>query len=157
VAEIGKLRWSNIPVPEGHLAALGLGILVHRLRPASFAKPTLLRGLLGWATLLTGVLLSGWAVLAARETELEQPDQLVMDGPYRFSRNPMYLAWTIIYIGISLLLDNRRLLHLLPALILYTHKVVLEEESQLEQHFSDAYQAYRDSVSRYLSIKPPRI
>jgi protein-S-isoprenylcysteine O-methyltransferase Ste14 len=79
-----------------------------------------------------------------------RPDQptlaLVTDGAFRFSRNPLYLAATGLYVGVALLVDALwPLVLLIPMLA-----VVAREERYLEAKFGDAYRAYKARVRRWL-------
>jgi protein-S-isoprenylcysteine O-methyltransferase Ste14 len=78
----------------------------------------------------------------AAVVDLERPDQLVDSGPYAFSRNPMYLAWTLGYVGVALVAGTAWPLLLLPAVLGVTHVVVKSEERSLERQFGAAYQSY---------------
>ncbi|MEQ8710602.1 MAG: isoprenylcysteine carboxylmethyltransferase family protein [Rhodospirillales bacterium] len=76
---------------------------------------------------------------------------LVTDGLYRYSRNPIYLALTLIYIGTSLIAGwFWPLLLLLPLLPLMHYGVIRREEDYLNAKFGTEYQAYRKAVRRYL-------
>ena len=76
---------------------------------------------LGMAADLAGLLLAAWGVRSAAEVDLEHPHQLVLGGPYAVSRNPMYLAWAIVYVGIALVANTVWPLLLLPGVLLATH------------------------------------
>jgi protein-S-isoprenylcysteine O-methyltransferase Ste14 len=94
-------RWGNIPIPEAHLVGLGTGILLQVLRPWSLPWPAWIGHGCGWPLLLGGLGLGAWAVRVAAGVDLERPNQLLDSGPYAFSRNPMYLAWTAGYVGVA--------------------------------------------------------
>jgi protein-S-isoprenylcysteine O-methyltransferase Ste14 len=89
-------------------------------------------------------------VRAAADVDLERPDQLVDNGPYAYSRNPMYVAWTVGYVGIALVAGTAWPLLLLPAVLVVTQVAVLREERSLERRFGAAYRSYKTSVRRYL-------
>ena len=143
-------RWGNIPIPEAHLVGLGTGILLQVLRPWSLPWPTWAGQVCGWTLLLAGLWLGAWAVRAAARVDLERPNQLVDSGPYAFSRNPMYVAWTVGYLGVALVAGTAWPLLLLPVVLAVTQVVVLREERSLERHFGDKYRRYKTSVRRYL-------
>jgi len=76
---------------------------------------------------------------------------LIRRGPYRFSRNPLYLALLAAYAGFVFLLGSFWILLLLPALALLLHfGVVRREERYLEARFGEEYRAYRAAVRRWL-------
>jgi len=76
---------------------------------------------------------------------------LITDGPYRFSRNPAYLALTLWYLGIGLILNNGwALLLVLPLLVIMDRWVVPKEEHHLEARFGEEYVQYRAKVRRWL-------
>ena len=63
----------------------------------------------------------------------------------------MYVAWSVIYIGIAMLVNTGWLIILLPAVIAFTHYFVIRrEEQQLEKQFGEQYRQYRAQVRRYL-------
>jgi protein-S-isoprenylcysteine O-methyltransferase Ste14 len=99
--------------------------------------------------LLAGLGLAAWAVRAAAGVDLQHPRQLVLRGPYAFSRNPMYAAATVAYAGIGLVANAIWPL-LLPGVLLATHVVVVREEPFLEGRFGAAHRSYKSSVRRYL-------
>ena len=76
---------------------------------------------------------------------------LVRSGPYRFSRNPMYVGLTAAYIGGAVVTNMAWPLVLLPlvlaALVAF---VIRREEAYLQTEFGDAYDAYRREVRRWL-------
>jgi protein-S-isoprenylcysteine O-methyltransferase Ste14 len=143
-------RWGNIPVPEAPLVGLGTGILLQVVMPWSLPWPAWIGHGWGWPLIPTGVWLGAWAVRAAAGVDLERPNRLVDSGPYAFSRNPMYLAWTLGYVGAALVAGTAWPLLLLPVVLVVTQVVVMREERSLERRFGDAYQSYKASVRRYL-------
>ena len=146
-----NIRWGNVPIPEGHLIFLAAGLTLGRFRPlplfATFWPAALLGGLL----LLAGIVRAYRAVASVNAIDVGTPTHLIDTGPYARSRNPMYVAWTLIYVGVGLLANTAWLLLLLPPLVLFTHYfVVLPEERHLAQQFGAAYAAYSARVRRYL-------
>jgi protein-S-isoprenylcysteine O-methyltransferase Ste14 len=143
-------RWGNIPIPEAHLVGLGASILLQVVAPWSLPWPAWAGQGLGWPLILAGLWLGVWVVWAAADVDLERPDQLVDRGPYAHTRNPMYLAWTLGYVGIALVAGTAWPLLLLPVVLAVTHLEVLGEERSLERRFGPAYRNYKASVRRYL-------
>ncbi len=143
-------RWGNIPLPEPHLAGLGAGFLLHLIVSRRPFWPAWIGHACGWPLILAGLSLAAWAVRAAAEVDLERPEQLVRSGPYALSRNPMYVAWTVVYVGIALVGNSAWPLLLLPAVLLLTHVAVLREERLLADRFGAAYRSYQTAVRRYL-------
>jgi protein-S-isoprenylcysteine O-methyltransferase Ste14 len=76
---------------------------------------------------------------------------VVASGPFHFSRNPLYVALTLVYLGLTLLANTQwGLVMLVPLLFVMHRGVVLREERYLEQKFGETYRAYRRKVRRYL-------
>ena len=140
-------RARNIPLPEPHLVALGLGVVVGLFAPWTWsASPRLL----GVALIVAGFGWAGWAAWVSGDTHLARPDRLVVRGPYAQGRNPMYVGWTVAYLGIALALGNVWLLVLLPFVAGLTHLAVLREEQRLRVRFGVEYERYAATVRRYL-------
>lgn len=79
------------------------------------------------------------------------PTTLVQTGPYRFTRNPMYLGMTLLHLGVALALNAMWPIVLLPmALVALFRMVIRREEEHLWQTFGDDYVAYRSRVRRWL-------
>jgi protein-S-isoprenylcysteine O-methyltransferase Ste14 len=146
-----RFNWGNIPIPEGHVILLVVGVALHIWHSLELNQATWLRHVFGWPILLMGILLIARGLVVVNDINIEKPVNLITTGPYAFSRNPMYLAWTMIYLAIALLVNTWWLIVLLPVLILYTHYfVVAREEEQLERLFGEEYRQYRAKVRRYL-------
>jgi protein-S-isoprenylcysteine O-methyltransferase Ste14 len=146
-----RVNWRNFPIPEGHLFPLLLGGILSFLYPSKVFKRGWFRYISGLLLLIGGVLLVGWTVKEVNEIDVETPAELVTSGPYTHSRNPMYIGWTSLYLGISFLFNSMWSMVFLPFVQLYTHYyVILQEESYLEERFGEEYMDYRTQVRRYL-------
>lgn len=103
-----------------------------------------------------GVLLGAAAIAAfarARTTVIPHgnPARLVTAGPYRFSRNPMYLGLALTYLGIAGIMRLPWAAMLLPLPLLWLDRLVIPlEEARLRAAFGGSYDAYRRRVRRWL-------
>ncbi len=110
----------------------------------------------GGVVLASGVLLAIWGrrVMERAGTNVNPTlpaTALVATGPFRLSRNPLYVALTLIYVGLALLTNALWVLVLIvPVLLVLHYGVVRREERYLEAKFGDAYRAYCANVRRYL-------
>jgi protein-S-isoprenylcysteine O-methyltransferase Ste14 len=147
---MGTWRWGNVPLPERHLAFIGAGVVLGFILPWRVFLTPWLGHVIGWPLVVAGMTLAAWAVRAAGEVDQKKPASLIDRGPYGFSRNPMYLGWTLLYVGIALILNIAWLAALLPFVVLWTHLVVLREEQQLGARLGQVYQGYKGRVRRYL-------
>jgi protein-S-isoprenylcysteine O-methyltransferase Ste14 len=76
---------------------------------------------------------------------------IVRTGPYRFSRNPIYLAFSLFHLGLALWFNSLGLLiTLVPAVALMSLVVIPREERYLEARFPSQYRPYKESVRRWL-------
>lgn len=141
------------PAPVFPISALLLAELVDRfVYDAHFAPPRVV----GWALLAVGGALAFWANqhFVARRTPAvpwRAPRRIVHGGPYRFTRNPMYLGFLLILAGIGCLRENPLYLWLLVPTWAFLHwGVVLREEPFLLRKFGASYQALLDSTRRWV-------
>jgi protein-S-isoprenylcysteine O-methyltransferase Ste14 len=135
--------------------ALAVGFLLHWIAPRPIVSSN--AGLwVGGALLASGVFLAIWGrrVMEQSGTNVNPTlptTALVAIGPFRFSRNPLYVALTLIYVGLALLANALWVLVLIvPVLLILHYGVVRREERYLEAKFGDAYRAYRSRVRRYV-------
>ncbi len=76
---------------------------------------------------------------------------IISVGPYRFSRNPIYIALSLLYAGIGIAADNLWVLVLLvPLLVVVRIGVIAREERYLEGKFGEAFLRYKAEVRRWL-------
>jgi protein-S-isoprenylcysteine O-methyltransferase Ste14 len=147
----------RFPPPFLHAAGFVGGLLADRRWPLRLTtvdrSATLAAGLvLGLAGL--GVAISGFATFSRRGTAI-RPDRpattLVTSGPYRWTRNPMYVGLTVAYVGLAVLLRTVWPLLLLPiVLVALVALVIRPEETYLAGAFGTTYDAYRRRVRRWL-------
>ena len=147
---MSRLRWLNIPIPPQHLAGLLLGAYLHfRLSQRLFSM-SWIGGLLGLPLTAAGIWISISAAMEAGAMSIESPTKLFTTGPYAHSRNPMYVGWTLLYLGIALAANSVWIIALLSAAIIFTHLVdIRREERMLKDEFSDQYFEYQKRVRRY--------
>jgi protein-S-isoprenylcysteine O-methyltransferase Ste14 len=81
----------------------------------------------------------------------ERTTAIVRTGPYRFSRNPIYLSFILLMLGLSVWLNDLWLLiTLVPAVGVIAGVVISREERFLERNFGDQYSSYKAAVRRWL-------
>lgn len=143
------------PPPLIYGAALLLALLFHRLQP----MPIVGRTSALWPGILLaalGVALAIWGrhalVSAGTNVNPYRPSTAIVDsGPYRFTRNPLYVSLTIMYVGLTLAFDTWwGFILLVPVLIVMHLGVIRREERYLEEKFGESYRRYRARVRRYL-------
>ena len=136
-----------------------LGVVLERWWPIDLAlePPPLVRYWTGGLIVGGAILLLGlWAVVIVRASgQSENPwkptTQIVEQGPFRVTRNPMYLQMILVCIGFSILLWNAWILLLTPLCAwLLQRLAIVPEEEYLEREFGDAYREYRRRVRRWL-------
>lgn len=136
VAAWGLEDWRPLPLLSAHM------------EPAA--------AVVGWLLCGLGAGISGWAILtfAMERTPVLPlaPARVVVDtGPYRFSRNPIYLGLVVVYAGITLLMNTAWALLVLPvALVLLYLLVIQVEEAHMRERFGETYEAYRRRVRRWI-------
>ena len=148
----------NIPVPWVFILAYLIGFVAELYLPMrirSGVSATVIREV-GLTLVGIGIVIafSALGIFRKRKTTtipFETPSSLVTAGPYRFTRNPMYLGLTLIYIGVA----GTRLevwpLIVLPFLLAYIHFIVIPvEERRLAETFGDQYRQYRAGVRRWI-------
>jgi len=144
-----------LPPPVIYLLFLAAAWLLESVLPIALPR-NLWTHYLGWGLIDAGVLLMLWAGLLMlwRRTTVNpygKPAKLLEEGPFGFSRNPIYLADSLIYCGIALLWGTLWPWLLLPALIFTMQRgVIMHEERLLTQLFGDDYLAYCGRVRRWL-------
>ena len=103
-----------------------------------------------------GLGLVGASVAAAGRASLTEPDRLVVAGPYALSRNPMYVGWAALHVGIGLVTGSGWVLTTLPPAGAAIQRQVRREEAALAASFGPAFDAYRARVPRYVP-GPPQV
>jgi protein-S-isoprenylcysteine O-methyltransferase Ste14 len=132
-----------------------MGLLLHWAFPVYVLPPTLARGLGAVCVLVSFPLaLMTFRVLARAHTPVDPmkpTTALVTEGPFRYSRNPIYVALTLLYVGVALLINALWILFLVvPALVVLRYGVIAREEAYLTRKFGDAYRQYTAQVRRWL-------
>ena len=145
------MRWSNVPVPEPHVAALLVGAGMHYLVPLHLPIGRGAGRAMAASLVTGGIGLAAWAVASAGDADVERESTLVTGGAYAVTRNPMYLGWSAGVLGLALGSGSAWLLAGWAAAVSALDREVRAEESRLERRFGKAYLAYSDSVPRYLT------
>jgi len=130
LATVAPLRWPGEDDLAAHLIGRGIG--------------------------LAGIALLAWAAWTLhRHDTTVRPDKaasaLVTDGPFRFRRNPIYVADILILLGIAEITRNVWFAILCaPFAVLVTWLAILPEERHLEARFGEAYRAYKARTRRWI-------
>jgi protein-S-isoprenylcysteine O-methyltransferase Ste14 len=141
--------------PAVALAALAVGVVLHLVVPVEIVP-----GLATWVLGIPVAIVSLALFLASvREFSrhgtpvrgTEPVITIVATGPYRFSRNPIYLSFVLLHLGIALTANRLWiLLMVIPTLLYLSLGVIAREESYLARKFGNEYGGYRNSVRRWL-------
>ena len=149
--------WTFPPVLA--IAALAIAIVLEFLAPLAFLPEAALSGwqvYAGALLILFGLLLAGWAIWtfnrAGTNVSPFKPSlELATEGPYRFSRNPIYIWFLLALAGVSLIFSLEWGLILIPALMLALEYVIIrKEEVYLEAKFGDTYRDFKKRTRRWL-------
>lgn len=104
-----------------------------------------------------GALIIGWALGLFQKfgnpllLSQEQPLELITTGPYRLSRNPMYLGMAIVLVGVSVAYWNTLGAIFIGYFVSFIHyRFILKEEEFLEKFFGDEYRTYQAKVHRWI-------
>jgi protein-S-isoprenylcysteine O-methyltransferase Ste14 len=142
------------------VAFLALPGVVAFVVPLAIALPARRTSVVGVLPLLAGCLLLGWCVrefpVAGRGTlaPWSPPRNLVVSGPYQYSRNPMYVAVLLILASWAVLFQARLLAaYALLVAIAFHLRVVFGEEPWLARMHGDDWLRYRALVSRWLGVR----
>jgi protein-S-isoprenylcysteine O-methyltransferase Ste14 len=141
--------------PLVYLSSIVLGLILHLVWPMSLL-PRRFGGALGLPVILLAIGLFVSAVRTFKAAGTPVPGNqtttaIVQRGPYRFSRNPIYLAFSLLQLGIALWVNSRWLvITLLVAVALMSLVVIPKEERYLEARFTSEYLLYKASVRRWL-------
>jgi protein-S-isoprenylcysteine O-methyltransferase Ste14 len=145
----------RVPPPLYYVITLLAGIALRRFLPFPFfaeRETTIASSCLVAAGLLLAVWGASTMLRARTGIDPTKPTTtIVRRGPFRFSRNPLYLALAIVYAGLSIYFRSLPALLLLPvAMTLMYYAVIRYEERYLEGKFGDEYCDYRKSVRRWV-------
>lgn len=150
VANLGILR-----PPLVYILSIVIGLSLHLAFPIPLI-PDVATGLLGGAMCLVAIALFVFAVRTFRTAGTPVPGNrptttIVREGPYGFSRNPIYLSFSLLQLGISLWVNSLWLLiTLVGAFALMSFVVIPREERYLGARFPSDYLPYKASVRRWL-------
>ena len=130
---IDRVSWWKVEIPLPHFVermVAGLAIVI------------------GFGILMTAI---GLFKKAGTPPEpWKQVSALVTDGVYRWTRNPMYLGMTLIYLGLAIYIDSLiTLLLIVPVTFWITRNVIEKEEAVMTARFGSEYLAYRERVGRW--------
>ena len=150
VANLGLVR-----PPLVYLTSLVCGTVIHLAMPLPFLPGTLAVPL-GVPLVAVAIALFSYSVAQFRAAGTPVPARkpttvIVRTGPYRFSRNPIYLAFSVFQLGIAIWVNSVWLLATLVGAVALIHYVVIRREEQyLERKFGAQYLDYKASVRRWL-------
>jgi protein-S-isoprenylcysteine O-methyltransferase Ste14 len=145
VANLGIVR-----PPVVYLGAVALGLVLHRARPVRLV-PRAVSKPLGGTTALVAVALFLSAARTLRAADTPVPGNrptttIVRTGPFRHSRNPIYLSFSLLQLGVAFWVSS--LWPLAAALMSFV--VIPREERYLERRFPSDYLPYKASVRRWI-------
>ncbi len=143
------------PPPLIYVAVYALGYLIQGRNPLLIPEHIFLE-ILGWVSVGSSLVLaiSGMIMMKRARTHIDvyKPSTaIVSEGPFRFTRNPLYLSLTLMYIGVATLKAMFWPLIVLPiAILIMQFGVIRREERYLTAKFGEEYLNYRGRVRRWL-------
>ena len=145
----------RVPPPLIYVVLFGFGLLLHQIAPLTI-PPMIPARIAALIFLGGGVLLAIWSNLLFRRAHtslvpIKPTTALVVTGPYRLTRNPMYLGLLCVYIAVALWLGLVWALILVPLVVLAVQRLAIaKEERYLAQKFGNTYRQYRAHVRRWI-------
>jgi protein-S-isoprenylcysteine O-methyltransferase Ste14 len=148
----------RFPPPFVYAIAVGLGFLLQRWHALPIASASQARALrvvsLGWLGLWLAISVSAALAFRSVHTSINPTrptTQLARTGPYRYTRNPLYLGLALLTVAVACFANTLWPLLMLPAALWVIRVfVIAREERYLEAKFGDEYRTYKASVRRWL-------
>jgi protein-S-isoprenylcysteine O-methyltransferase Ste14 len=143
------------PPPLIYTGALAAGLLANRRYRIPFLPRRVARTL-GWPLVACGLAVGflGEREMRRAETNVDPykpATAVVTGGPFRFTRNPLYLSMTLVYGGIATIANALPAALLLPIVLRLMRRGVIErEERYLERKFGDEYIEYKVGAPRWI-------
>ena len=155
--QIRQRKEKSIQTVELLMSIAALGVVIAQLVSILFGwscLPTNAR-FTGFCTGMLGDLIFLLSVLCMKDSwRAGIPDkdhtELVTSGIYRFSRNPAFLGFDFMYVGVMLMYCNLLTVPLTVFAIVMLHLQILQEERYLDETFGEAYREYKRHTFRYL-------
>jgi protein-S-isoprenylcysteine O-methyltransferase Ste14 len=142
--------------PIAWAIAFLIGLGLNWLHPLPFVPASIPHGWVGGAVIALGVALGLWAVVTFRKAgtrpEPHKPTTAIVDGgPFRFTRNPIYMGMFIGQLGLAIAFDSLWILAMLvPFFLVIRSGVVAREEAYLERKFGEVYLDYKSRTRRWI-------
>ncbi len=148
----------RIPVPWVFVLTYLVGVALQIIFPINIRSQGALFfiKILGIVLFLIAAIFASWSQILFRKAKTtttpgERSAKFVTSGPYRLSRNPMYISLTLAYIGEVGLLAQTWPLFVLPLVVAYINRIVIPlEENLLKKDFGEEYKNYCTQVRRWL-------
>ncbi len=140
----------RVPPPLVFLGGLAIGLVLSTWAPTEYLDRAIAH-LVGGVLIGMGVLLALSAVYAFFQARTRPSTALVRTGPYRFTRNPMYVSLTMVYVGVAVMTQSLWSLLLLPLVVAFVRSnVIAREEAYMERRFGAEYLRYKSEVRRWV-------
>jgi len=142
------------PPPVIYLIAVLIGIMTDYFFPFSF-MPESFQLPIGLLIILPSVTLAALSFREFKKAETnvdpyKPSTAIITSGPFRYTRNPLYVTLSFVIIGLGIWLDNIWIIAMLvPVLILMHYGVIKKEEQYLTKKFGDKYLKYKETVPRW--------
>ena len=149
----------RFPPPIVGILTIIAGYLLGRFFPIvdDFLLPAPARYWVGSGIVVAAGLALGWwpiRLFSATEQDARPwtaTPEIIVSGPYRITRNPMYLMMLLVCLGFSIILDEAWVLVLTPICAMTIYRIAIRHEEQyLEEKFGDSYRAYKERVRRWI-------
>ena len=143
------------PPPLIYLAGIGVGLALEYIWPAPLLPQDVQYGV-GAALIAVAFLIAVPAFLQFRKAKTDVDPYkpvtaIISTGPFRWTRNPLYLAMAVLQLGVAFAVDGIWIaLMIVPAVIVIQYGVIVREERYLERKFGDEYLSYKTAVRRWV-------
>ncbi len=145
----------HVPPPLIVAGFLGVGIAADRIFGNGFGDHPWI-GLFGYVLVIIGFAIALWAAWQYRKARTSilphtSDNAMIESGPFRFSRNPIYLSMLVVFVGVCLIMDGPlALIFVLPTWAVLRYYVIAREEQYLIRRFGDQYKNYQRRVRRWI-------
>jgi protein-S-isoprenylcysteine O-methyltransferase Ste14 len=144
-----------IKPPKVLLTTLAIAMVLHLWRVINIFENSQVGHTIGWSLLIVSVFFMMWAVRTMNNHKVDfrfaPVPRVVSKGPYKYTRNPMYVAMTLLIISIGFILNGLWFLIMAGLFVIFIHiNVVKIEEKYLEKELGDEYKKYKLRVRAWI-------